>query len=397
MKTKLFGIALLGATVAAVILFPTLRSQAALWNANPTQQTGVSAQAPRVEVVFVLDTTGSMGGLIDTAKEKIWSIATTMAQADPAPAISMGLVAYRDRGDAYVTRVVDLTRDLDAMYMALTQFTADGGGDGPESVNRALHDAIYDVSWSDDPQSYKVVFLVGDAPPHMDYHEARYPEIAAAAADRGIVINTIQCGGAAETIAPWRDIARLAGGRYMNVAQAGGSFAVSTPFDDQIARLSRELDDTRLYFGSKRAREAADSKAATTDGVLASASPAAQARRAVFKATASGAASAAESNELVDAVSSGRLALEDVPADELPEPLAGLSEDSRRKLIEEKAEKREALEGRIRELAEQRDAFIADKVEAAGGAAGSLDRQLYETVRDQAASKGLRYAHGPTY
>lgn len=397
MKTKLLGIALLGATVAAVLSFPTLRSQAALWSANQSQQIGVSAQAPRVEVVFVLDTTGSMGGLIDTAKEKIWSIATTMAQADPAPAISMGLVAYRDRGDAYVTRVVDLTSDLDSMYTALTQFSADGGGDGPESVNRALRDAVYDVSWSDDPQSYKVVFLVGDAPPHMDYREPQYPEIAAAAADRGIVINTIQCGTAAETVSPWRKIARLAGGRYMNVAQAGGSFAVSTPFDDQIARLSKQLDDTRLYFGSERAREALDRKAATTDNALASASPATQARRAVFKATASGAASAAESNELVAAVASGRIALEDVPADELPEPLAGLDEDAQRELIEQQAKKREALESRIRELAERRDAFIADKVEEAGGAGGSLDRQLYETVRDQAASKGLSYAHGPTY
>ena len=63
----------------------------------------------RIDVVFVLDTTGSMGGLIQAAREKIWSIATTMASAQSAPEIRMGLVAYRDRGDAYVTRVVDLS------------------------------------------------------------------------------------------------------------------------------------------------------------------------------------------------------------------------------------------------------------------------------------------------
>ena len=96
----------------------------------------------RVEVVFVLDTTGSMGGLIAAAKEKIWSIASTLAQAKQAPEISMGLVAYRDRGDAYVTQVVDLIKDLDSMYAKLMQFRADGGGDSPESVNQALDDAI---------------------------------------------------------------------------------------------------------------------------------------------------------------------------------------------------------------------------------------------------------------
>ena len=90
----------------------------------------------------MLDTTGSMSGLIHAAQEKIWSIASTLAQAQQAPEISMGLVAYRDRGDAYVTQVVDLDRDLDSMYSKLMDFRAAGGGDGPEAVNEALEAAI---------------------------------------------------------------------------------------------------------------------------------------------------------------------------------------------------------------------------------------------------------------
>ena len=82
-------------------------------------QTHVQVQpveAPKIDVMFVLDTTGSMGELIATAKEKIWSIASTMAAAQPAPELRMGLVAYRDRGDAYVTKRFDLNDDLDSMY-----------------------------------------------------------------------------------------------------------------------------------------------------------------------------------------------------------------------------------------------------------------------------------------
>ena len=103
MKAKILVLGLVLATVATVVIYPSLRSDA----------TGVAAQPPprltpigtnKVEVVFVLDTTGSMGGLIEAAKEKIWSIATTLSQAHPAPEIRMGLVAYRDRGDAYVTQ-----------------------------------------------------------------------------------------------------------------------------------------------------------------------------------------------------------------------------------------------------------------------------------------------------
>ena len=105
-------------------------------------------QSPVVDVVFVLDTTGSMSGLIQTAREKIWSIASTMASARPTPTIRVGLVGYRDRGDAYVTRVVDLSDNLDAVYAELMQFEAGGGGDTPESVNAALYAAVHAMSWS---------------------------------------------------------------------------------------------------------------------------------------------------------------------------------------------------------------------------------------------------------
>src|SRR5438552_12164021 len=93
---------------------------------------------PQVEVVFCLDTTGSMGGLIDAAKQKIWSICNQIAGGKPTPQLKVGLVAYRDRGDEYVTKVTDLTDDLDAIHTQLMGFRAAGGGDFPESVNQAL-------------------------------------------------------------------------------------------------------------------------------------------------------------------------------------------------------------------------------------------------------------------
>ena len=156
-----------------------------------------------IEAVFVLDTTGSMSGLLEGAKRKIWSIADAMGGAQSGVPVRLGLVAYRDRGDAYVTKVVDLNRDLDSMYVKLMDFAADGGGDGPEAVNQALDAAINRMSWSQDRGTYKVVFLVGDAPPHMDYQDdVKYQQVVAAAAARGIVVNTIQCGTLSDTVAP---------------------------------------------------------------------------------------------------------------------------------------------------------------------------------------------------
>ena len=386
--------ALVAATAAAVAIYPSLRT-AATQTVTGTQ---TSTARKAVEVVFVLDTTGSMSGLIAAAKEKIWSIASTMAQADPAPEIRMGLVAYRDRGDAYVTRVVDLSGDLDTMYATLMDFAADGGGDTPESVNQALGDAFERISWSQDASTYKVVFLVGDAPPHMDYFEdRRYPEILAAAAQRGIVVNTIQCGGMPETTQTWNEIARLGGGRYFQVDQAGGALAIATPFDAEIAELSAELDSTRLYYGTVEERAAMHSKVEATDKLHELASDAARARRGVFNATASGLVNLLGENELVDAVANGRVDLAAIPASELPEPLRDLEPAAQQAAIDDLAQKREELQGRITALAGQRVQFIADEVAATPAAPSSLDEQIYETVRDQAKAVGLEYNEGPAY
>src|SRR5438128_911720 len=112
------------------------------------QETPKKDARPNVEVVFCLDTTGSMGGLIDAAKQKIWSISNQIAGGKPTPSLKVGLVAYRDRGDQYVTKVFDLTDDLDASHGHLMGFKTQGGGDFPESVNQALHEAVTKITWS---------------------------------------------------------------------------------------------------------------------------------------------------------------------------------------------------------------------------------------------------------
>ena len=107
-----------------------------------------SAAAPRVEVAFVLDTTGSMGGLIDGAKRKIWSIARRIGEGRPRPDLRIALVGYRDVADEYVTLVHDFSRDMDEVNERLMAFQASGGGDGPEHVSAALGAAVDRLSWS---------------------------------------------------------------------------------------------------------------------------------------------------------------------------------------------------------------------------------------------------------
>ena len=402
MKTTLIGATLFILTAAAVAFYPALNTSGSVVATTPLHTTQlidpVRVAKPKIDVVFVLDTTGSMSGLIAAAKEKIWSIATSMASAQPVPQIRIGLVAYRDRGDAYVTRVVDLSSDLDTMYATLMQFAADGGGDGPESVNQALHDAVNGMAWSQDPNSYKVVFLVGDAAPHMDYQDdVKYPQTLALAAAKGIIVNTIQCGEEAETRQRWQQIAAVGHGSYFSVDQAGSAVAITTPFDADLARLAAALDQTRLYYGTPEEKARQLAKVDATDKLHALASPATQARRAAFNATAAGATNAIGDSELVADVASGRVDIAAVEVDKLPAPMQTMSVEARKELVEKTAGKRADLQAQIKALADQRDDYAAKQIAAGGGAKDSLDDKIYSAVREQAKSTGMIYPEAPKY
>ncbi len=401
MKVKIFGFVLFMSTAALVVFYPGYQNAGAITQ-GPMQSRPIDSIAnvrPQVEVVFVLDTTGSMGGLIQAAKDKVWSIATTMATAQPAPDIKMGLVAYRDRGDAYVTKVVDLSKNLDSMYAELMDFQAAGGGDGPESVNRALHDAIHKMTWSQNPQAYKVVFLVGDAPPHMDNQDAvKYPNTIAAALEKGIVINTIQCGQNGATTREWQQIAQLGHGRYFQVDQAGSAVAIATPFDERLAELSARLDDTRIYYGSAAEKEERQRKLDAAEKLRATSSLESRARRAAFNVSKSGKANLIGAGELVDDVDSGRVDLDTIDAFKLPEPMQAMAPEEQQTLIRETAERRKQLQREIEELAQQRSTFLKKKVKEQGGAEDSLDHKIYNAVREQAGKLGLSYENdGPHY
>ncbi|MBA3354038.1 MAG: VWA domain-containing protein, partial [Blastocatellia bacterium] len=97
----------------------------------------VADKRDTLEMVFVLDTTGSMGGLIDGAKQRIWGIINEVMQKPSKPRVRVGLVAYRDNGDEYVTRILPITEDLDKAYTTLMDYQANGGGDTPENVRKA--------------------------------------------------------------------------------------------------------------------------------------------------------------------------------------------------------------------------------------------------------------------
>ncbi len=341
----------------------------------------VPATRPRVDLVFALDTTGSMSGLIEGAKAKIWSIASFVARAQPTPDVRVGLVAYRDVGDAYVTRVFDLDDDLDRVYRRLLSFRADGGGDGPEHVARALHEAVHDMSWSPHANNnVRLIYLVGDAPPHLDYQDGYdYVKAARAAATKGIQIHAIRCGSDEETATIWRRIASLGHGEFLTINQDGGMHERRTPYDVELARLHDKLSDTVVAYGG--------AKGAATRAAIEAANDA----PVSVKAARAGFLSAKKEkmdSDLVGGVASGRVDLAKLPAADLPASIAALPLEERRAKLATDAKDRGALLERISKLSTERDKFLKSEPE---GKSSGFDGEVEKTVRKAGAAVGLAF------
>lgn len=350
--------------------------------AAPAADVTIAAERPRIEVVFVLDTTGSMSGLIDGAKQKIWAIANRLASGEPRPELRIGLVAYRDRGDDYVTRKIDFSDDMDAVYAELLAFQAGGGGDFPEHVNQGLHDAIDGMQWSAGDRVLRLVFLVGDAPPHDDYQDGPgTAELAARARARGIVVNTVQCGSNGDTTLAWRKLADAAGGDYTSIAQDGGVVAVATPYDTALWELNNQLTRTVLSYGSVEAKRASQVKL----GNRASMSVSAAAEAASYSAKAA----RMNDEDLLGALDGGtRLA--DIPNDQLPTEMQAMNASEQAAHVAAARARRDELNAKIREVSAQRDAFLREAERSAGVDRG-FDGKVVDSLRRQASAIGVAY------
>lgn len=312
----------------------------------------------RVEVVFVLDTTGSMGELIDGAKRKIWSIASAVVDTNPNADIAMGLVAYRDRGDEYVVQTTALSDDVQGLYGKLIKLQAEGGGDTPESVNEALDTAISKMQWSKDENTKRIVFLVGDAPPHMDYEqEKQYPAILKNAVAAKIVVNAVQAGDASDTTQIWQEIAQFGNGRFIAIPQSGGQITVIiTPFDNDILDLQRRLDQSVLPYGTQEKR--AETKTKMNEKAAA---PAAvqldnsgyYSKRTSKKEVITG------GGDLIADIANKAVELSEIDDKELPQELVGKSTDQVSAWIKTKLAERETLEIQMATQISKRDAFVS--------------------------------------
>ena len=339
-----------------------------------------------VDLVIALDVSGSMEGLIESAKQRLWDITNELAQARPVPALRVAILSYGNptygEQTGYVRVDLPFTADLDAVNATLFAFRTNGGD---EYVARAIQTSLDKLQWSQDRDALRIVFVAGNESAEQD-PQLTIERAAAAAATRGVVVNAIYCGADGDTDARgWQRVATSTNGRYASIDQQAAAVAnVATPFDEELATLNAELNSTYVAFGA--AGERGRVNQAEQDGNAAAMSPAAAASRTVAKA---GALYRADW-DLVDVVDSGK-ALADIPAAELPAELQVLPLAEREAFVREKAERRQDLQRQIGELAASRSEFIAQQSRESAGATG-LDAAILEGLREVAATKGFSFA-----
>jgi hypothetical protein len=271
---------------------------------------------------------------------------------------------------------------MDEVHARLSAFQASGGGDTPEHVSAALSAAVHELSWSRSG-ALRLIFLVGDAPPHEDYQDGfDHRRHVREARQRGIGVETIQCGADPQTAAVWRDLATLGGGRYAQIDASGGMPVRITPVDAELARLNAELASTVVAGGT-----IAEQK--RTAGRL-DARKAMPAAAAVEAAGYYAGADALAENDLVGlSRDEQRQKLERIRAQPAaaPEPLAGKSDEEAIAYLAKQQERRQQIQSRIVDLQKRREAFLAD----AGGQRDAFDEQVVQSLRSRAAAAGIKY------
>jgi hypothetical protein len=358
---------------------------------TPPPSTG-PATPEFVELAICLDTSGSMDGLIDAARARIWDIVSDLATATPQPKLRVALVTFGNDGhrseNGWTNIDIDFTDNLDVVSERLFSLTTNGG---TELVGRVIDRATKGLAWSEGDASLRILVVAGNESADQDA-EVKYGDAARRAIERMIVVNSIYCGAPTEPYAAaWQDVARKADGHFASIDQNNGTVVIATPFDEELARLSGAINATYVPYGEAGAWNA--SNQAAQDANAAGMNGAAAAQRCVTKG------SGLYMNrgwDLVDACADPAFRLEEVKESDLPEAMRAMSPEARRAHIAERAAARAALQEEIRVTGERRAAFIAAELaKSARTDEAAFDRAIRNAIRAQATARGFTFRPDP--
>ena len=349
----------------------------------------VDTSSPRIQLAILLDTSGSMSGLIDQARTELWAVVNefiTVKQNGKAPELDVALYEYGKSAlpqkEGYIRKIVGFSNDLDKVSQELFALKTNGGS---EYCGWVIQDAVKQLDWSQAANDLKVIFIAGNEP--FTQGPVDYKESCKAAIEKGIIVNTIHCGSLEQGISgKWKDGALVADGSYLCINHNRKAVEISAPQDAEIVKLSEELNDTYIAYGREGARYKKNQVAQDRNSSSISISNMAQ--RA---ATKSSRYYRNDKWDIVDAMKDGKVKLEEMESSELPKEMQTMDKSEQEKYVAEKAEKRAVIQKKIQKLNAERKEYIAAEMKKIAGADKSLGSAIIKAVRKQAESRKFEF------
>lgn len=348
------------------------------------------AKEHKIQVALLLDTSGSMDGLIEQAKSQLWKMVNELATAKKdgkAPYIEIALYEYGKDSyaaeDGYLKQLTELTTDLDLVSEKLFELTTNGGS---EYCGWAINDAVEDLAWSKSNNDLKLIFIAGNegfTQGTVDYKDACKKSIT-----NGIMVNTIFCGNCEQGVKLlWKDGADRADGKYMCINTNEKVVHIDAPQDEKIVELNNKLNKTYIAYGNagkkrKMRQEKQDENAKVYSRANA-------AERAISKSSN---AYRNSSWDVVDAYEDDADEVLEMKEEALPEEMKGMDKKEREAFIKKKAEERKVIQEEIKVLSDERKKFIAaERKKMSGNTKNTLDEVMLDAVREQATSKKFKF------
>ncbi|ANM30907.1 hypothetical protein ABI59_16980 [Acidobacteria bacterium Mor1] len=336
-----------------------------------------------VDVVVVLDTSGSMENLLDATRARLWDVVNELGRMEPTPELRVGLMSFgtekASEEEGYIVQHVDLTYELDEAYAELMELTIGGG---EEYVGRALNEAVDDMNWSPEREALRIVFVAGNEP--ADQGDEDFLLAANAARDQDIIVNALYAGNREQgVVEKWHKVAQAGDGNFSAIDPAVGSIQIATPQDDLLLELNGSLNTTYVPYGEKGesglANQIAQDSNASRLGVQSCSS------RIVAKG---GALYNNASWDLVDKSLEDGFNWDMLSLSDLPQALRELSDEERDTFIASKRSERERIQQDIQRASAEREAFVKQAMIERLGDEG-LGEAMRQVIREQAMAKGF--------
>ena len=347
-------------------------------------------QAKHIKLGLLLDTSGSMNGLINQAQSQLWKIVNELATAKCEgikPELEIALYEYGNDGlpasEGYIRMVTPLTDDLDQISADLFALTTNGGS---EFCGHVIQTATNQLDWGAGDEDLKLLFIAGNEP--FDQGNVN-PAIACTnASKKGIKINAIFCGDFNEGLRTgWKKGVDLANGHYMSISHNSKTVYIESPYDDQIDELNTDLNDTYVPYGnlgrSKKAMQISEDANSEKYGKQNKVSRVMSKNSSMYKNT---------KWDLVDANKEQNFDISTIKKEQLPKEMQIMTVTQRKAYVDKKSSERIQIGKQIKELSIKRRKFIAEKKKAAGEKnESSLDVAMINAIHTQAKTKNFTF------